>query len=211
MLVADVVGSTELFADLGVDHADDARRALFTAFAAAVEVGDGVLIKTMGDGCLASFTGAADAVTAAVEIQRSVAGLRQRKVPGLGMRVGVAVGDVTEEDGDVFGPAVVTASRLCGAAAEHQILATEMVRMLAGDRGGHRYEAAGDLILKGIAEPVSACSVRFEVERGPAIATYPIGRVCERARRRPGGRDGRPGHGLQDRSLWGGSRRARGR
>ena len=90
MLVADVVGSTELFADLGVDHADDARRALFTAFAGAVEVGDGVLIKTMGDGCLASFTGAADAVTTAVEIQRAVAALRQRKVPGLALerRVG---------------------------------------------------------------------------------------------------------------------------
>ena len=65
---------------------------------------------------------------------------------------------MTEEDGDVFGPAVVTASRLCSAAGEHQVLATDLVRMLAGDRGGHHYEAVGELILKGLADPVPACS-----------------------------------------------------
>ena len=71
----------------------------------------------------------------------------------------------------MFGPAVVIASRLCGAAAEHQILATDMVRMLAGDRGGHHYEPVGDLILKGIAEPVSACTVQFEI--GAAVRGLP--------------------------------------
>ena len=135
---------------------------LFAAFSTAIGAGDGVLIKTMGDGCLASFGSAADAVTAAVALQQAVAGLRERKVPGLGLRVGVAVGDVTEEDGDVFGPAVVIASRLCSAAGEHQVLATDMVRMLAGDRGGHHYEAVGELILKGIAEPVAACTIRVD-------------------------------------------------
>ena len=54
----------------------------------------------------------------------------------------------------MFGPAVVAAS-LCSAADEHQVLATDMVRMLDGDRGGHHYEAVGDLILKGLPEPVA--------------------------------------------------------
>ena len=103
-------------------------------------------------------------MTAAIALQQAVARLREHKVPGLGLRVGVAVGDVTEEDGDVFGPAVVTASRLCSAAGEHQILATDMVRMLAGDRGGHHYEAVGELILKGIAEPVPACTIRVDAD-----------------------------------------------
>ncbi len=84
----------------------------------------GVLIKTMGDGCLASFDSAADAVTAAVALQRRgwPASMNTR-CRASSLRVGVAVGDVTEEDGDVFGPAVVTAGRLCDAAGEHQILA----------------------------------------------------------------------------------------
>ena len=162
VLVADMVDSTEMFGRLGVDRADDARRALFAVFSTVIGAGDGVLIKTMGDGCLASFGSAADAVSAAVAIQQAVAGLRERKVPGLSLRVGVAVGDVTEEDGDVFGPAVVTAGRLCSAAGEHQVLATDMVRMLAGDRGGHHYEAVGELILKGLPEPVAACAVRVD-------------------------------------------------
>ena len=159
VLVADVVGSTALFAHLGEEQADVARRAVFAAFEEAVHEGSGSLVKTMGDGCLASFGSAADAVTAAVALQHHAARLRDRSVPGLGLRVGLAVGDVTEEDGDVFGPAVVTASRLCDAAGEHQVLASETVRHLAGTRGGHRYEAAGELILKGIAEPVAACTV----------------------------------------------------
>jgi class 3 adenylate cyclase/tetratricopeptide (TPR) repeat protein len=171
VLVADVVGSTELFGRLGEDRADEARRALFAAFREAVDSGGGVLVKTMGDGCLASFGGAADAVSAAVELQQRAALLRERTIAGLGLRVGLAVGDVTEEDGDVFGPAVVTASRLCDAAGEHQVLASETVRLLAGTRGGHRYEAAGELILKGIAEPVAACTVA--VEAPTAVRPFP--------------------------------------
>ena len=175
VLVADVVASTELFADLGTAGADSARRLVFAAFDAGIAANDGVLVKTMGDGCLASFGSAADAVTSAVAIQQAVTDLRESRVPGLALRVGVAVGDVTEEDGDIFGPAVVAASRLCSAAGEHQILATEMVRLLAGDRGGHQYDAAGDLILKGIAEPVAACTVRFEPPVASARPSRPGG------------------------------------
>jgi class 3 adenylate cyclase/tetratricopeptide (TPR) repeat protein/DNA polymerase III delta prime subunit len=162
VLVADVVGSTELFMRLGEDAADVARRAVFAAFDAAVGEANGTLVKTMGDGCLASFGAAADAVSAGVALQQRAAALRDRAVPGLGLRVGLAVGDVTEEDDDIFGPAVVMASRLCSAAGEHQVLASEMVRLLAGTRGGHRYEAAGELILKGLPDPVAACTVHVD-------------------------------------------------
>jgi class 3 adenylate cyclase/tetratricopeptide (TPR) repeat protein len=186
VLEADVVGSTELFVRLGVDRADDARRAVFAMFSTAIGAGDGVLIKTMGDGCLATFGSAADAVTAAVAVQRAGARLSARKVPGLGLRVGLAVGDVTEEDDDVFGPAVVTAGRLCNTADENQILVTDTVRMLAGDRGSHDFEAVGQLVLKGFAEPVAACTIRFELtgtDESPlpvALAATPAERVVGR-------------------------------
>ena len=42
------------------------------------------------------------------------------------------------------------------------MLATDLVRLLAGDRGGHHYEAVGELILKGIAAPVPACTIRAD-------------------------------------------------
>jgi tetratricopeptide (TPR) repeat protein len=53
-----------------------------------------------------------------------------------------------------------------------------MVRMLAGTRGGHRYEAAGELILKGIPDPVAACTVQVDAPTEtrtlpPALAQAP--------------------------------------
>ena len=92
VVVADVVGSTELFDRLGVERADDARRALFAAFNASAKAGGGTLVKTMGDGCLASFGSAADAVTSAIALQHAAARLRERKVPGLGLGGGVRAG-----------------------------------------------------------------------------------------------------------------------
>jgi class 3 adenylate cyclase len=88
VVVADVVGSTELFSKLGVERADDARRVLFASFDAAVEASNGTLVKTMGDGCLLSFGSAADAVTSAVALQHAASRLRERKIPGLRLRIG---------------------------------------------------------------------------------------------------------------------------
>lgn len=162
VLVVDMVSSTELFSSLGVAAADEARRAVFASFTEAVAGHNGTLVKTTGDGCLASFEGAADATGAAVDMQQASTRLARSKVPGLALRAGIASGDVTIEDDDVFGPAVVVASRLCAAAGTGQILATEVVRLLAGDRGDHHFERQGELVLKGIAEPVAAASVSWE-------------------------------------------------
>ena len=171
---------------------------------------DGVLVKTMGDGCLASFGSAADAVTAAVDVQQACFRLRTRTVPGLGLRVGLAVGDVTEEDDDVFGPAVVIAERLCSAADEQQVLVTDMVRALTGDRGGHAFEAVGDLVLKGFPDPVSAYRIRFELAAGERASAAgcaggdPRGtRGRQRRRARPAERRARGGE------CWAATSRAR--
>lgn len=162
MLVVDVVASTELFETLGVDASDAVRRDLFGVFADEIIEHGGTLVKTMGDGCLASFGAAADAVGAAVALHVGTARLARRRCPGLQLRAGAAVGDVTEDGGDVFGPAVITASRLCNAAAPGQVLVTDLVRGLAGDRGGHHYDRVGELLLKGIAEPVAASAVQWD-------------------------------------------------
>ncbi len=159
MLVADIVESTRLNASLGEERADEIRRIIFSRFDDAVAAHGGRMIKTMGDGCLVTFDGASEGVAAGIDMVGSIDRLA-RQVPGLQLRVGVAVGDVTEEDDDVFGPAVVVASRLCSAAAPGQLLASDVVRVLAGTRGSFEWERVGELFLKGIDEAVAASAAR---------------------------------------------------
>ena len=164
ILFTDVVGSTELRSRLGESAADrvfiEHRRRLGTVIARH----GGHIVKYTGDGVMASFSAASTAVHAAIAIQADVA----EHGAGIVVRVGVAVGDVTREGDDYFGLPVVAAARLEAAAEGGQILVTESVRLLAGDRAGDRYEPLGPLKLKGIADPVVAYAVDWD--RPPALA-----------------------------------------
>ena len=61
-----------------------------------------------------------------------------------------------EEGSDYHGTPVVEAARLCNTAGGGQVLLTDVVRALAGSRGGHQMAPAGELDLKGLADPVVA-------------------------------------------------------
>jgi hypothetical protein len=75
--------------------------------------------------------------------------------------VGLSAGDVAREEGDWFGTPVAEAARLEAAAEGGQILASELVRLLAGSRTDVVFEPLGFLNLKGLATPLSACSIRW--------------------------------------------------
>jgi DNA-binding CsgD family transcriptional regulator/tetratricopeptide (TPR) repeat protein len=192
ILFADVERSTEVRAQIGEQAADrlflDHERRL----SGVVERRRGRVVKTAGDGLMAAFESASDAVTAAVEMQRTV----ERRDDGLRVRVGIASGDVSWEAGDCFGLPVVTAARLETSAKGGQILVTQVVRWLAGERSTATFEAVGALDLKGLPDPVEAFEVVWEVPgdeggHGPAVplpsalatpARVPlVGRVAETA------------------------------
>lgn len=163
ILVTDLVGSTELRIRVGEDLAEELRREHDSMLADTIARHGGEAVKWLGDGVLALFTGAADAVAAAVEIQQSAAVVARRdpdRAPSI--RVGISAGDVTIESGDCFGTPVVEASRLCAVAAGGQILAADVVPLLARSRGGHVYVPVGDLDLKGLPAPVAAVEVGWE-------------------------------------------------
>lgn len=158
VVVADMVGSTQFLAEHGSERSDEVRRALFSMLAEETRAVGGELIKTTGDGCMSTFTSSATAVEAALAMHRGAQRAGRRMVP-IQLRIGIAVGDVTFESGDVFGLAVVVAARLCDQARPLQVLVTQTVADLTGDRGGHRFVSAGSFPLKGIPEPVSCCEV----------------------------------------------------
>ncbi|HVM53053.1 MAG TPA: AAA family ATPase [Acidimicrobiales bacterium] len=163
ILVTDLVGSTEQRARLGEERAEALRREHDRLLAEAIARHGGTAVKSMGDGVLAMFPGAAEALAAAVDIQQAAhAHTRRKPDEPLVLRAGLSAGDVTVEDGDCFGTPVIQAARLCAAADGGQILAAEVVRWLAGGRGDHRFEAVGALELKGLSEPVPTVAVGWE-------------------------------------------------
>ena len=160
VLFTDLVGSTNLLSRLGETAYDDVRRAHFTALRRAIDESRGEEVKGLGDGLLAVFESAADALDCAIAIQQSV-DLDARSATPLSVRVGVALGDVTFEERDVYGTAVVEAARLVAVATGGQILATALVRAAAGGRSGATFADLGALELRGLPEPVATCEVRW--------------------------------------------------
>jgi class 3 adenylate cyclase/tetratricopeptide (TPR) repeat protein len=158
LLISDMVGSTDVRVRLGADGERLVR--LHDALAReAVASLDGTFIKGLGDGTMAVFDAAADAVSAAVRLQRQIAALHQRGEAGeLQVRVGISAGDVSIGPEDCYGLPVAEAVRLCGAAAPGEILVADVVRALAR-RLEAPLSAVGELTLKGLGEPVVAWRV----------------------------------------------------
>jgi CheY-like chemotaxis protein len=86
----------------------------------------------------------------------------------LGLRAGLCTGDVTEDDGDAFGVAVIVASRLCALAEPGQVLLPAGMRQLLGP-AMHTLRDAGLRELKGIGEPVPTLELAWEEAGDGAI------------------------------------------
>ena len=166
VLFTDLVGSTELMARLGDVAFDHLRNEHFSGLRQAISRRGGSEIKNTGDGILVTFPSAAEALAAAVAAQQATEAHARRAEVTLQLRVGLALGEVEVDAGDVFGTPVVEAARLVAAARPGQILCTALVRAVAGSRAAVSFADAGALMLKGLPEPVPA----FEVIWAPAPA-----------------------------------------
>ena len=190
ILFTDLVGSTEAVARLGEERAEELRQTHFALLREGIRDHGGVEVKNLGDGLMVAFRAASDAVAGAVAMQQALARHNRRGGEVLAMRVGVAVGEATEEDGDWFGTPVIEASRLCSRAEGGEVLVTEMAQMLAGSRGGQQFVPLGPVELKGLPAPVPVHRVRWEAVAGGAPPLPPrlaverslafIGRAAER-------------------------------
>jgi class 3 adenylate cyclase/tRNA A-37 threonylcarbamoyl transferase component Bud32/uncharacterized protein with WD repeat len=130
VLFTDVVGSTAYFERYG----DIAGLAMVTRYAelaneAVVEQG-GRPIKTIGDAIMAEFSEAAQAVHAAVDIQRRLLHLNETLPPKdrLQLRVGIYHGPCFRQENDLYGEAVNNAARVVKGCGPAQILISASVR-----------------------------------------------------------------------------------
>jgi DNA-binding NarL/FixJ family response regulator/class 3 adenylate cyclase len=161
IVFTDIAGSTDLVHVLGDAEAAAAITAHFRLLRCEIERGNGKVLKTLGDGVMAVFTTAYDGVLAAAAMQQVVdRASRRGESPGLGLRIGIHAGDVIDDGAnDMFGAAVVVARRLCDFADPGQVLVSEVVRLLVGNRPDVTFVPLDAVELKGIPEAMNAAQV----------------------------------------------------
>ena len=175
VVFTDLVASTELRSAVGDERAEALRHQHDTLTIDAVVACQGRVVKSLGDGFMAVFASASDAIHAADAIQRAFDRYNSKSDPDSKMyvRVGVAVGDVSFEHDDYHGMPVVQAARLCNSCEAGEILATAAVKWLAGSRVDNTFIDLGPIELKGISQPTDCVRVEWSRESS-ASPTIPL-------------------------------------
>lgn len=168
ILAADVAGYSRL---MGTDEEGTLaalrshRREIFDPKIAEYR---GRIVKTTGDGLLIEFVSVVDAIRCALEVQRGLKA-RNASIPPeqrLEFRIGINVGDVIIEEGDIFGDGVNIAARLEGIAEPGCVVVSANAHDAAINRVKAEFFDLGELSLKNIERPVRAFQVMFETPNG---------------------------------------------
>ena len=170
IMAADVAGYSRL-----MHNDEEATHAALTALLAdAVEPviaeHGGHIVKNTGDGFLAEFPSAVEAVRTAMQFQNRIHELTMDDAEDrrIAFRVGINIGDVIVEAHDIFGDGVNIAARLEGVAEPGGICISQTVLNHARDKVPFEVEDAGEQTLKNIARPVHVYRIIIEPSRRPA-------------------------------------------
>jgi len=174
ILAADVAGYSRLMGE-------DEEGTLAALRAVRRELGDpkiaehrGRIVKTTGDGLLVEFASVVDAVRCAVELQREMiarnaAAPAQRRIE---FRMGINLGDVIIEDGDIFGDGVNIAARLEALAEPGGILLSAAAHEQVRDRLDIALDDLGEQQVKNITRPVRTYRIALGAS---SRAVLPVG------------------------------------
>jgi adenylate cyclase len=166
ILAADVAGYSRLM------HSDEEAThsrlstLLMEAVAPAISEHGGRIVKSAGDGFLADFPSAVEAVRAALQFQARIRGLTIDDVADrrIAFRVGINIGDVIVEPNDIFGDGVNIAARLESIAEPGGICISSSAYDHVRDKVAVEFADLGEQTLKNIARPVRV----YPAASGPA-------------------------------------------
>jgi adenylate cyclase len=135
---------------------------------------NGRIVKLTGDGMLIEFPSVVSAVACAVDIQSAMR-TRNATEPAarIEFRIGVNLGDIIVEDGDIFGDGVNVAARLESIAPVGGIAVSQSVRDHVGKRLDLAFEDMGERRLKNIEAPIRVYSI--SVDRPSSDGAAPAG------------------------------------
>jgi adenylate cyclase len=183
IMAADVLGYSRLMGadEIGTLRALQAhRRELIDPNIAAHR---GRIVKTTGDGILVEFPSAVEAVACAIAVQRDIASRNAvvAEDKRLTFRVGINIGDIISEAGDIFGDGVNVAARLESLCEPGGLCISRAVRDQVRDKLPIIFDDLGEQLVKNIARPVRVFGLTPQV-----IAALP--ELAPNGRAAPGGR-----------------------
>ena len=166
VVFADLTGSTAVFESLGNVKATTAITRLTQWIGQVCEANDGHVVKYLGDGVLIVFPYGPDAVEAATELQR----VHQARISNwpaplqMRLQIGMARGEIVEQDGDCYGDAVNVASRLSDLSGPEQILVSDAVIQDLPGNSSVRSRSLGVMAIRGRTEPCLVHRIEWQSE-----------------------------------------------
>ncbi|MEO0957063.1 MAG: adenylate/guanylate cyclase domain-containing protein [Pseudomonadota bacterium] len=180
ILAADVVGYSRLMRADETATFERVGHTIASLIVPRLEARSGRVFKTMGDGLLAEFTSVRLAVVAALEIQEALATDPVADAAGpnpIRLRIGITMGDVIAQDGDLYGDGVNMAARVESIAPVGGVAVTRAVRDAVRDHMDLVFQDAGKKVVKNIPRPVHIFHVKRPVagaaETPSAAVTIP--------------------------------------
>ena len=166
ILAADVVGYSRL---VGVDEEGTLERLRVLRREVVdpmIKEHRGGIVRITGDGLLVEFVSVVDAVRCAVDTQREMA-LRNAEVPEdqrIEFRIGINLGDIMNDEEDIYGDGVNVAARLEALAPPGGICVSRVVRDQVRDKLNFTFDDRGEQQVKNIARPVRVFDVKIAGE-----------------------------------------------
>jgi class 3 adenylate cyclase len=169
ILFADVVGSTQLYEQLGDVKAREMVGRCLEIMREATEANRGNVIKTMGDEVMSTFPTPDEAMSAAKRMQERISSdaALVHDNGRVAIRIGCHFGAVVQEQRDIFGSAVHTANRMTSQAKARQIITTMSTVEKLSPEWQHAARQIDVATVRGKADEV----VLFEVLWQPEEAT----------------------------------------
>jgi adenylate cyclase len=130
----------------------------------------GRIVKTTGDGLLLTFNSVVDAVRCAVDVQRQMAQQNAEVSPDqrIEFRMGINLGDIIRDHGDIFGDGVNVAARLEALADPGGICISSLVYEQIRDKLPLTLDDMGERRVKNIARPVHVYRILLSTSNPPA-------------------------------------------
>ena len=175
VVFADLTGSTGVFEALGNVKATQAITQLTQWIGSVCEANGGHVVKYLGDGVLIVFKDSVQAIETASELQQ----IHHDRIVDwpsmlkMRLQVGMARGDVIEQNGDCFGDAVNVASRLSDLSGSEQILASDSVMENLPETYQVRARCLGPIVIRGRNESCVVHRVEWQNEILSELFTMP--------------------------------------